>query len=84
MLLLVAVAVGERHLKGALEHAISARTGRAVRIAGDLQVHLLAAQPSVSAREVSVGNPKWMPAGQTAEAGLVVMLLAVAVGLAAA
>jgi uncharacterized protein involved in outer membrane biogenesis len=74
-LLIVAAVIGERHLKSTLEHVFSARTGRQVRIGGDLQTHLFSAHPAISAREVSVANPAWMPPGVTAEAGRVAVLL---------
>jgi AsmA family protein len=74
-LLILGVAIAERHLKSTFEQVISARTGRQVRIGGDLQAHLFSAHPGVSAREVSVANPAWMPPGVTAEAGRVVVLL---------
>jgi AsmA family protein len=74
-LLIVAAVIGERHLKSTVEHMISARAGRQVRIGGDLQTHLFSAHPSVSAREVSIANPAWMPPGVTAEAARVALLL---------
>ena len=74
-LLLLAAAIAERHLKATIEHAMSVRTGRPVRIGGDLTVHLLSMHPRVSALQVSVGNPPWSPAGEAAEAERVTLLL---------
>jgi AsmA family protein len=75
VLLIVAVAFGERHLKSTVERAVSARTGRQIRIAAELEVHLFSRHPSVTASGVSVGNPPWLPAGMTAEAARVAVLL---------
>ena len=73
--LLVVVAIGERHLKATIEHALSVRWSRPVRIGGELTVHVFAVHPRVSALDVSLGNPRWSPAGQTAEAQQVTVLL---------
>ena len=75
VLLLAVLLIGERHLKGTLVHAFSVRTGRQVQIGGDLQAQLLSLHPWISAHEVSVGNPEWMPPGVTAEANLVTVRL---------
>ncbi len=74
-LLLLAVAIGERHLKATLEHALSVRTGRPVRIGGELTVRLFSVHPRVRALEVSVGNPRWLPPGEAAAAERVSVLL---------
>jgi uncharacterized protein involved in outer membrane biogenesis len=42
-----------------LARHVSEKSGYAVRIDGDLRVHLLSRTPSVSAAGVSVSNPRW-------------------------
>ncbi len=69
------VLIGEHHLKGMLVRVVSSRTGRAISIDGEVEAHLLSRHPSVSAREVTVGDPPWMPPGVTARAGRVLVLL---------
>jgi AsmA family protein len=74
VVLIAGVVIGERHLKGALEHLIATRTGRQVHI-GELQTNLLSLHPSLRAREVSLGNPSWSPPGTMAEVAGVGLLL---------
>jgi AsmA family protein len=74
-LLAVGVLLAERHLKGVLVRMVQARTGREIRIEGDLRVHLLTLAPSLTAERVYIGNPPWMPPGRTAEIGQVTLLL---------
>jgi AsmA family protein len=73
--LVVTVVIAERHLKATLEHVISARTGRQVRIGGQLQTQLFSRHPSIIAGEVAIDNPTWMPPGVTAEVSRVAVLL---------
>ncbi len=73
--LLALIAVGEGHLKAFLVHALSARSGRAVHVNGDLEVHLLSGHPAIRAHEVVVDNPSWVPPGKTAEMQLITVLL---------
>jgi uncharacterized protein involved in outer membrane biogenesis len=75
VLLTAGLAIAERHLKGVLLHALTARTGHVIRVDGAFQAHLLSLRPSITASQVSIGNPPWMPAGMTAQ------LATVAVGL---
>jgi AsmA family protein len=62
----IALAVGEQHLKGPLVHLLKVRTQRDIRIDGALDVHLFSLHPSITAQQVSIGNPPWSPAGVTA------------------
>lgn len=73
--LLLVAAIAERHLKATIEHVLSARMSRPVRIGGELTAHLFSVHPRMSAFAVSVGNPSWSPAGQLAEAERVNVLL---------
>jgi uncharacterized protein involved in outer membrane biogenesis len=48
---------------------VAARTGRHIEVTGPLELHLLSPRPSFVARNVTIGNPPWMPAGVTAQIG---------------
>jgi hypothetical protein len=69
LLVTVAVLVDANHFRGPLTRFVSQRTGREIRIEGDLKVHLLSLTPRAVAEHVSIGNPPWMPPGQTAQIG---------------
>lgn len=49
-------------MKGPIERMASARSGRTVEIAGDLEVHPWSWTPSFSVSGLTVGNPPWEPA----------------------
>jgi len=53
-------------LRGPIGRLASARTGRAVRLDGDLKVHLLSFTPSASIGGLKIGNPAWAGPGDTA------------------
>jgi len=46
-------------MRGQVGRYLSYRTGREVRIDGNLSVKLFSWQPSVDARQVYIGNPQW-------------------------
>jgi uncharacterized protein involved in outer membrane biogenesis len=48
---------------------LSHRTGREVRLDGNLAVKLFSWQPSVDAHDIYVGNPKWVGTPQAARVG---------------
>jgi AsmA family protein len=74
MLSLLAAAVFvERHLESVLVHAIESRTGRQITIGGPFEAHFLTRHPHLSAEEITVGNPPWMPPGEFAHLGRVVL-----------
>src|SRR5579864_6778833 len=72
LLSVAAVLVAEQHLEAVLLHIIRVRTGREVRIDGPFTAHLIALHPSLSASQVSIGNPRWMSPGTTARLGRLV------------
>jgi AsmA family protein len=72
----IAVVVTQRHLKGVLERALAARSGRVIHIQGQLRTQLLSLHPSLSADRVAIENPGWLPPGLSAEIGRVELLLA--------
>ncbi len=53
--------------KGPLSRYASARTGREVRIEGNLNVKPWSWTPQVTADGLTIGHPDWMPKGRTAE-----------------
>jgi AsmA family protein len=52
-----------------LPELIAARTGRHIQVNGPLELHLLSPRPSFVARDVTIGNPRWMPPGVLARIG---------------
>ena len=54
-------------LRGPIAREASARTGRQVRIDGDLKVHLWSWSPSATVDGLKVGNPAWMGGGDVAD-----------------
>jgi uncharacterized protein involved in outer membrane biogenesis len=55
-------------MRGPVGRYLSWKTGREVRIDGNLAVNLFTWQPSVDAGNVYVGNPKWVGVAQAASA----------------
>lgn len=75
VLALAALAVAERHLKGALSRSLSARVQREVRIDGPLEARLLSLHPTLTARDVTVANPAWVAPGELAHLERVALTL---------
>ncbi len=73
--LVVALAVGEELLKSPLVHFFSGRTGRDIRIDGAFAAHLFALHPTITAEQVTIGNPPWMPPGVTAKIHRLTLIL---------
>ena len=69
IVILVITLIDANYLRGPLTRYIAARTGRYIRIDGNLKAHLLSFTPRLVAERVGIGNPPWMPAGPTAEIG---------------
>lgn len=69
ILLIIACLVDANFLRGVLTRYASSRTGRSIRIDGNLTAHLISLSPRLTAERVSIGNPPWMPPGPTAEVG---------------
>ncbi|HVW74063.1 MAG TPA: AsmA family protein, partial [Rhizomicrobium sp.] len=53
-------------MRGPIGRYLSHRTGREVRLDGNLSVKLFSWQPSVDAQQVYIGNPKWVGTPQAA------------------
>lgn len=71
---LAALTIAERHLKGPLVRAYITRTGRDIRL-DTLDAHLLSLHPILTGTGLDVGNPPWMPPGDTAHVGKVTLHL---------
>ena len=71
-------------LRGPIAREASRRSGRPVRIDGDLKVHLLSAgRPPRSVGRLTIGNPPWMHGGQLAQIqrfGVSIKLLPLLIG----
>ncbi|HUA90447.1 MAG TPA: AsmA family protein [Steroidobacteraceae bacterium] len=50
-------------------HAAQSRTGRQISVGGDFQAKWLSRSPTLTAREVTIGNPPWSPPGVMASIG---------------
>src|ERR1700730_5505818 len=67
-LLVTAVALLDgSQLRGPLVRYLTAHTGRPWRIDGPIAAHLVSLHPSLFAGRVTIANPPWAPAGNTAE-----------------
>ena len=75
ILLIIACLVDANFFRGVLTRYASSRTGRPIRIDGNLTAHLISLSPRLTAERVSVGNPSWMPPGPTAEVGTLTVSL---------
>jgi AsmA family protein len=62
----LALVIGEHHLKTPLLHLLAARAGREIRVDGAFQVHLLSRHPTLTAEDLTIDNPAWLPAGRSA------------------
>ena len=54
-------------LRGPIARMASAKTGKPIRIDGDLEVHALSLTPRIIVNGLKVGNPKWAGSGSLAE-----------------
>jgi AsmA family protein len=52
--------------RGPIGRYASARTGREVRLEGDLHVKLFSWTPTATVNQLTIGHPKWMRPGKTA------------------
>jgi AsmA family protein len=75
VLLTTVLAIAPDHLRGPLLRMLSARTGRAIRVDGQFTAHFLARHPTITATQVSIGNPAWMAGGDMAQVGTVSLTL---------
>jgi AsmA family protein len=67
-LLVTAVAlVDGNQLRGPLVSYLTEHTGRPWHIDGPIEAHLVSLHPSLIAGRVTIANPPWAPAGNTAE-----------------
>src|SRR3954447_17715339 len=67
--LLAALWFVQDHLKNPLIRYVAGHSQRQIRVDGRFQVALFSLHPRIVADQVTIGNPPWMPPGQTAEIG---------------
>jgi uncharacterized protein involved in outer membrane biogenesis len=67
----LAAAIEAGYFRGPLLRFIASEVGRTIKVDGDLQLHVLALYPWVTAERVTIGNPAWVPPGTTAVIGRV-------------
>ena len=65
----LAAAIDAGYFRGPLLRFVASRLGRAIQVDGDLQLHLFALHPRVTAERVTIGNPAWVPPGTAAVIG---------------
>jgi uncharacterized protein involved in outer membrane biogenesis len=65
----LAAAIDAGYFRGPLLRFIASHVGRAIEVDGDMQLHVFALHPRVTAERVTIGNPAWMPPGTTAVIG---------------
>jgi hypothetical protein len=67
LLVTAAALMDGNQLRGPLIRYLTAHTGRPWRIDGPIEAHLVSLHPSLIAGQVTIANPPWAPAGNTAE-----------------
>jgi hypothetical protein len=69
LILGLAAAVDAGFCRGPILLYLSSRIGRQIQVDGAIEAHLISRNPRVTAERVTIGNPRWMPAGVTATIG---------------
>src|ERR1700683_3429181 len=69
LILGLAAAVDAGFCRGPILLYLSSRIGRQIKVDGAIEAHLISRTPRVTAERVTIGNPRWMPAGVTATIG---------------
>ncbi len=69
VVLLAALLLVQAHLKDPIVRYVAAQSQRQIRVDGAFQANILSLHPRITADGVVIGNPSWMPPGQTAEIG---------------
>jgi uncharacterized protein involved in outer membrane biogenesis len=69
VVLLAALLLVQAHLKDPIVRYVAAHSQREIRVDGAFQANILSLHPKITAERVVIGNPPWMPPGQTAEIG---------------
>lgn len=59
----------QAHLKDPIVRYVAAQSQRQIRVDGTFHANILSLHPKITAEGVVIGNPPWMPPGQTAEIG---------------
>ncbi len=79
MILVVAgigVALESGHFRGLLIRYFASIAGRPLAVDGPLKLRVLSLHPYVIAEGLTIGNPAWMPAGNTAQIGKLTLAVA--------
>lgn len=76
VLVAIGIALDSGYFRGPLVRYFSAASGRPLSVDGSLEMHVLSLRPRVIAERVTIGNPPWMPAGNTAEIGKLTLEIA--------
>jgi uncharacterized protein involved in outer membrane biogenesis len=69
VVLLAVLLLVQDHLKGPIVRYVAGQSQREIRVDGAFKASLLSLHPRIVADGVVIGNPAWMPPGQTAEIG---------------
>jgi len=69
VLLLAVLVLVQAHLKDPIVRYVSGQSQRQIRVDGAFQARIFSLHPRFIAEDVVIGNPAWMPPGQTAEIG---------------
>ncbi len=72
----IGVALETGHFRGLLIRYFASSAGRPLAVDGALKVRVLSLHPYVIAERLTIGNPAWMPAGNTAEIGKLTLAVA--------
>src|SRR5580658_4012655 len=69
------VAVDAGYCRGLLIDFFSARLGRPIQVHGAVKAHIFSLNPQLTAEDITIGNPPWVPTGLTAQAGKISVVL---------
>jgi AsmA family protein len=69
VVLLAALLLVQAHLKDPLVRYVASHSQRQIRVDGAFHANILTLHPKITAEQVVIGNPPWMPPGPTAEIG---------------
>ncbi len=75
MIAALPAALDAGHLRGPFVRFLAAHAGRPLQIDGPLKTRFLSLTPRVTFERVTIGNPPWMPAGNTAQIDRIVLVL---------
>ena len=71
----LSAALDRGHLRGPFVRFLAAHAGRPLQIDGPLKTRFLSGSPGLIAERITIGNPPWMPAGNTAQIERIALVL---------